>query len=345
MAFNPTQTECRICGNESGNQLHQAREMFFGTRDPFTYIECANCGTLQIQTVPNLASYYSSDYYSFQAIEDKTGKAGIAANALRAVGSASRRSAADHYVGEDSLVSDFVYRQVSRFAPHLLVGFPDYLKQPGFDLKIDRDSKILDVGSGAGHVLISLSHFGFRNLTGIDPFIESDRVYDSGVRVMKTELSAVNDTFDLILSNHTIEHVPDPRATLSEIYRLLRPNRYAIVRMPVVSYAWTEYGTNWVQLDAPRHLFLFTAKFFPKLAADAGFEVKQTAYDSTAFQFWGSEQYRRDVPLLDERSYFVNPDHSEFTPEQIAQYTAEAERLNAREAGDQAVFYLHKGPA
>ena len=313
--------------------------MFFGTRDPFTYIECAACGTLQIQTVPDLQSYYSDDYYSFQSIENQAG------GALRAIGSAFRRSAADHYVGEDSIVGDFVYRQVSKHAPHLLVGFPDYLKQTNLDLKINRDSKILDVGSGAGHVLMSLSHFGFHNLTGVDPFLQSDRVYSSGVRVLKTELGKVDDEFDLILSNHTIEHVADPRLTLSDIYRLLKPDRFAIVRLPVVSYAWQKYQTNWVQLDAPRHLFLFTAKYFSKLAQDVGFEVQNVAYDSTAFQFWGSEQYQRDIPLLAENSYFVNPGKSEFTAEQIAEYTIEAEQLNARGTGDQAVFYLRKGAA
>ena len=29
---------CRICGNESGNKTHKAREMMFGTRDEFHYL-------------------------------------------------------------------------------------------------------------------------------------------------------------------------------------------------------------------------------------------------------------------------------------------------------------------
>jgi hypothetical protein len=49
---------CRICGNERDNRLHRAREMFMGTRDPFTYVECAACGTLQISEAPDLRPYY-----------------------------------------------------------------------------------------------------------------------------------------------------------------------------------------------------------------------------------------------------------------------------------------------
>ena len=70
--------------------------------------------------------------------------------------------------------------------------------------------------------------------------------------------------------------------------------------------------------------------------------MKKIRYDSTAFQFWGSEQYQRDLPLLHQSSYFVNPETSAFTAEQIAAYTAEADRLNARGEGDQAAFYLRK---
>ena len=342
MAVHPNQNACRICASELGNQLHQAREMFFGTRDPFTYIECASCGTLQIQDVPDLRPYYSGDYYSFQPIVEDERPAGILKALFRAVGAAFRRRAADYYGGRRSVVNNFVYHQISKRAPHLLVGFPDYLQDDSLDLLVGRASKVLDVGSGAGQTLVSLSHFGFRDLLGVDPFVEADRQYGSGVRVLKAELSEVNDQFDLVLSNHIIEHMRDPRATLHEIHRLLKPGRYAIVRMPVVSYAWRKYGTNWVQLDAPRHLFLFTADQFSKLARESGFEVKKIRYDSTAFQFWGSEQYLRDLPLLHENSYFVNAEKSSFTTDQIRSYAAEADRLNARGEGDQAVFYLHK---
>jgi SAM-dependent methyltransferase len=316
--------------------------MFFGTRDPFPYIECASCGTLQIQAVPDLRPYYSGDYYSFQPVIQRDSPTGIVKASSRAFGAALRKRAADFYSGRRSFVNNFIVSQISRRAPHLLVGFPDYLKGTSLDLLTGTAAKVLDVGSGAGQTLMSLSHFGFRNLLGVDPFVESSFEYASGVRVLKTELSELNGQFDLVLINHTIEHVYDPRATLTEIHRLLKPGRYAIVRMPVLSYAWRKYGTNWVQLDAPRHLFLFKADRFSHLAAETGFEVKKIRYDSTAFQFWGSEQYLRDVPLLHESSYFVSAEKSPFTTEQIASYTVEADKLNERGEGDQAVFYLHR---
>ena len=342
MAFPPKQNECRICANQSGNKLHQAREMFFGTRHPFIYIECASCGTVQIQTIPDLAPYYAKNYYSFRPVIENKSASGFFKSAVRSVGAALRRRAAGHYSGRRSFVNNFVFRQISKHAPQLLVGFPDYLKETSLELFAGPRSQVLDVGSGAGETLVSLSHFGFRDLIGVDPFIAADIDYGSGVKVLKSELRDVRGQFDLVLANHTIEHLPDPCATLKEIYRLLKPGRYAIIRIPILSYAWRKYGTNWVQLDAPRHLFLFTAEEFSKLATRAGFEVKKIWYDSTAFQFWGSEQYARDIPLMHECSHFVSPGKSPFTAEQIASYTADADKLNARGEGDQAAFYLRK---
>lgn len=114
-----------------------------------------------------------------------------------------------------------------------------------------RRSAVLDVGSGAGQTLLALREFGFRDLLGVDPFVSSDITYAGGVRILKAELGAVGRDFDLVLANHSLEHVPDPRATLREIRALLKPSRYAVVRIPVLGHAWREYGADWVQLDPP----------------------------------------------------------------------------------------------
>jgi len=81
------------------------------------------------------------------------------------------------------------------------------------------------------------------------------------------------------------------------------------------------------------------------MAADAGFEIVETRYDSEAFQFYGSEQYAMDIPMNDPRSFRGVNETSIFSAEQIEGWTREADELNARSLGDQACFYLRKSVA
>ncbi|PWT82341.1 MAG: hypothetical protein C5B44_02300 [Acidobacteria bacterium] len=330
--------KCRICGNARGNKFHKVREMFFGKRDIFTYVECATCQTVQIQSVPDLTKYYPRDYYSFeQPDKDKTQRSGFAKTVSRSVGLLARQLAARAFC-TNSRFLDVLLKPFSR-ATH---GFPAYLKNSQIALGISPNSKILDFGSGAGQTMKVLRHFGFNNLTGVDPYIEHDIDLGKGAWILRTNLEHVNGPFDLILANHSLEHVPDPRRTLQELLRLLTPGHHAIIRMPVLSYAWRHYGANWVQLDAPRHLFLFATDSFKALAEKIGFTVKRIDYDSSAFQFWGSEQYAQDIPLLDPQSYFVDADKSIFSAPEIANFELRAQELNTKGDGDQAVFYLQK---
>src|ERR1700712_3894904 len=60
-------TNCKICNNDKGNKLYSVKEMQLGLRETFTYMECGNCGCMQLMDIPeNLGKYYPNEnYYSF----------------------------------------------------------------------------------------------------------------------------------------------------------------------------------------------------------------------------------------------------------------------------------------
>ena len=76
------------------------------------------------------------------------------------------------------------------------------------------------------------------------------------------------------------------------------------------------------------------------LAESSGFDIETVTFDSTDFQFWGSEQYLNGIPLWSPNSYALNPALSPFSEEQIDDFVEQAEELNARQAGDSARFFL-----
>jgi hypothetical protein len=184
---------------------------------------------------------------------------------------------------------------------------------------------------------------GFERVLGVDPYVEKDRQQASGLRVLKRSLQQVGGEWDLIMFHHSFEHMPDPLEMLQHTAAILSKDGCCLIRIPTVSsYAWGHYKECWVQLDAPRHLFLHSVTSIQLLAAKAGLRVKEVIYDSTEFQFWGSEQYLRDVPLNAEQSYAKCPSGSIFSDAQIQSFRVRADWLNQHGEGDQAAFYLVK---
>jgi SAM-dependent methyltransferase len=317
--------QCRICGNAHRNGLHVAREMMFGYRDEFEYLECSRCGCLQIVEVPeDLDKYYPEEYISFSRVTTRW-----SSKALRAL----RKRRTGYYLAGKKRRTNILSRLVGD------VAFPVYFRAEGLGL----DSRILDVGCGSGRFLNFLGAQGFSNLTGIDPFNVSDIFYDNGVRIYKGELSDLDGIFDFILLYHSFEHMPDPLAALKSLNEMLSADGLVSLCVPLVSsFAWREFGTNWVQLDAPRHLFLHSLRSIEHLVEEAGFKIESIEYDSTEFQFWGSEQYVLDIPLTDPRSYSSNPERSVFSEQAIDSFRQRAAELNAARQGDQACVFLRK---
>lgn len=75
---------------------------------------------------------------------------------------------------------------------------------------------------------------------------------------------------------------------------------------------------------------------------ESGFEIKKINYDSRSWQLWGSEQYSKNISLMDERSYYINPKNSIFTKNQIEDFEKQVIEFNKNGEGDQAEFYLQK---
>jgi hypothetical protein len=83
-------------------------------------------------------------------------------------------------------------------------------------------------------------------------------------------------------------------------------------------------------------------KSFQLLAEKTLFTIRKIIFNSTAFQFWGSEQYKRNIHLNASNSYFINPEKSIFSKKDIVHYTKSAKNLNKNQMGDQASFFIKK---
>jgi hypothetical protein len=136
--------------------------------------------------------------------------------------------------------------------------------------------------------------------------------------------------------------LPDPARALKSAFGLLSDEGYCLVRIPIISWAWTEFGEDWVQLDAPRHLFLFTTDSFSAIARDAGFIVDGIVHDSTMYQFWGSSQVKNDIRVFEGVMGGMPYLKEIFGREQLEEWMQQAVDLNTKGMGDTACFYLRR---
>lgn len=96
---------------------------------------------------------------------------------------------------------------------------------------------------------------------------------------------------------------------------------------------FTHYRENWVQLDAPRHHFIYTTRSLRMLAESVRLVVRDLYRDSHFFGLYGSELCRRDIPWTGQHAF----DQSEVRP-----FQRHARRLNREGLGDQAVFLMQR---
>ncbi len=317
---------CRICGNSEGNREHRFREMMFGTGEEFRYVECSACGCLQIAEIPpDMAPYYGDSHVGLLA--DPAVLSGSAAKRLL-------RRWRDLYVLTGKGTAGWLLQLLIPATPAV---------QALSHLRPSRRARILDVGCGSGYFLWSLHNAGFRALLGIDPYLPEEKDFSGGLKLLRRDLREVEGQWDIITFIDSFEHVPDPLPMLRAAAERLAKGGWIVIRTPVVpSEAFRRYGEHWVQADAPRHLHIPSIRTVEHLAAASGLELEHVVYDSTDFQFWGSEQYRRGIPLLADGSHFRDPARSIFTPDQISRFRRETEELNRRGEGDSAVFYLRR---
>lgn len=305
---------CKICASPNGTE-YLFEEKMFGFKGQFKYFECSACGCLQINEMSDdISKYYPLYYYSYtQNIP-----------ALKRLPFFKRLFAG--------------IRIKKKYKKN--VDLLRYLKE----INTGTNEKILNVGCGKGLLICELFNEGFENIEGVDKFLPKEIDHGFGVKVVKKDVGELPvASYDLIMMNHVLEHMPEQQKELSDIRIVLKDKGCLMIRIPVLGEAWEQYLGNWVQLDAPRHLFLHTLKSVEMLAEQTGFEIRKTFFDSSSFQFLGSELYKKNIPLFSKSDdYKLFSFEKLFDRNQMENFENRAKELNKKQRGDSAVFYLYK---
>jgi SAM-dependent methyltransferase len=234
-----------VCGARERRVLPLVYE-FRGRRFPL--VECRGCGMRFLAVQPAgtaFAELYSADYFE---ADYRCG-----------------RSARSSFDGEAFVAED----------RGLLDAF-EALTPPG---------RLLDVGCATGWLLeharargwqaqgveLSAAAVGFARGRGLD-------VHHGDLA--SAALPAAS--FDLVYMGDVLEHVPDCRATLAEVARLLRPGGHLYLRGPITTHSLARSLALWgyrllgrviVLREPPYHLWEFTPRSLARLASEVGLTV------------------------------------------------------------------------
>jgi len=143
------------------------------------------------------------------------------------------KGAFDHFYADDTFIETDYLRDERR-------AFYAYVADYCAEQLPDGRARMLDVGCGTGHFLHALqTRAGDRlELAGLDfstKAIERARSEVPGADLAEADVYAIpwpDDSFDLVTSLETLEHLRKPDAALGEIARLCKPGGSMVLTVP-----------------------------------------------------------------------------------------------------------------
>ncbi len=267
MAHADREPRCPLCGGQDGRIFCRTRDFNWGLPGEFTYVACLRCGLVRLSPAP-----------SEEEVPDLYPPFCGAALAC----------------GED--------RDAGNSLPpfHLRADILEALKPP--------PASLFDIGCGDGLFLAFMRRRGWA-VGGLEP--AGDRVEYarrvlglSGVRRASWPTDSVTKIqADVVSFIHVLEHVWDPVTALHQARRLMKPGALLVLETPNVNgWPLRLFGRHCVQMDAPRHLWLFTPATLRDCAKKAGYETVYSTTYGLATMDW-TESLRYVLATAGLRSY------------------------------------------
>ncbi|MGC8640248.1 MAG: class I SAM-dependent methyltransferase [Isosphaeraceae bacterium] len=143
--------------------------------------------------------------------------------------------------------------------------------------------KLLEVGCGLGYLLAAFRDDGW-DVLGVEPYYQACRYAGAelGIEVKNAILETAefpDESFDVVLLNHVIEHIEDPLGTLREVNRVLKPGGHFVIETPRYdTLSFKLLGRRERSINCGGHIYFFTTQTLKNLYEAAGFEQVDLRY-------------------------------------------------------------------
>jgi len=264
------ETNCNLCGADDTALIYTERDRWLGLPGSFRLVRCRRCGLAYLNPRPapeDMAFYYPATYGPHSTVPED----------------------------EASLLS-----------------YLNHARKYGKRTAVIRSARpqggrLLDIGCATGSFLHVMGQSGSWEVCGVEPNADAahyarDRFGLDVVEGTLRDARFSDARFDVVTMWDVIEHLHDPRSTLLEIHRILKPEGMLVVSTPnLASWDAAFFGRHWTGLDAPRHLYVFSPRTLQQLLRRTGFECQRSRavvalhyFVLRSTQYWLDEHARSD---------------------------------------------------
>ena len=258
---------CGACGCGQSRFLFEARDYLYGNPGAWPVAECLGCGVvfLNPRVSPDaIGALYPPSYYTNAAAG---GSGGAFGNALR----------------------DYVVHRLYRYpldqTPSAAIKLAGGAGMPFFrrwsamrkHVPFAGGGSLLDVGCGNGKLLARYKRYGW-NTHGVEPSPSSAAIAQRGGHVIHPgdlfQAGLPADRFDAVTLWDALEHIHNPRATLAEIYRVLKPGGHVYLSVPNFGSGYARLlRDRWFMFTAPLHYYHYTRATLSALLDRCGYQA------------------------------------------------------------------------
>lgn len=139
---------------------------------------------------------------------------------------------------------------------------------------IKNPKTVLDIGCSNG---VFLDLYKNSETWGVEPSESGYKMKDVRHKIIHEYFEKAKlpqNYFDLIIMNHTLEHVKDAEIVLAKIYRLLKKDGILLIDVPNAgSLSAKILGKKWPYRLEKEHTYQFTKDLLSKLVRDSGFKI------------------------------------------------------------------------
>ena len=193
---------------------------------------------------------------------------------------------------------------------------------------VRRGDTVLDFGCSSGELLLSLDAAERVGVEANDA--TRAEAVQAGLHVFESLHSVADQSVDVAISNHVLEHVLSPYSALRDLRRVLRPTGRLALCVPADDW---RNAQQWRSGDPDHHVFAWTPLALGNLLTEAGFDpvfvrMRQRAWppkyeqlrrlprplwDAACFA-WAIARRRREIFALATPTEDASPDHVDEQP-------------------------------